>query len=620
MNAIRINRFVFPFLILLFLNIAAKSQNDWSTFIGKKSYVVINYLPDYNYIPDGHLSVLPDSNGQYVMYWSEYRNSRTTGDTQFPESQKTLQPDTTIFGGRMGNEGPSNGVNDGGSWLMSVHRHNGDTLIGFYHGESHWYPRNGDFTAWKSLCVAYSYDNGYTWADSGQIITSHRPKPEAREWGGAGDCCVVWDSTNNRWNCYFQEHNIRMAVSYDPMGAPGTWKKYYNGSFEEEGLGGFSSALNNLTQVGGANPSVHWNTFYNEWVMTYHGWNGGIYITRSQDGISWDYPDQIIKKGNYNNWYPTIIGETDTKAGQLARLYYGEFYTSSGWRFLVGHDILFDTTYYDYGNVNLPWEASNIGAYNFAGKAGIKNNVFTITGTSNSQNGENDAMFYTYRYVGSDGEISSRLTYQTDYNNKAYSGLMARENLEAGSKFVSIAGKSSSDTIQIKYRTDDGAAADEEFFQTDAPWFKLRLADSVFEFLSSEDGINWNLLQSIAIDFPDEFYTGFYNTSHGEANFCTAKFDDVIFNFDDVGISNPTVDQIMVFPNPAKDFLNIRFNNGYQNLNYKIIGLDGKIQKTGAFVSDEGRINLKTLPGGQQYILQLFDNSSLVFENKFVKQ
>ena len=99
----------------------------------------------------------------------------------------------------------------------------------------------------NQFCLAYSYDNGYTWEDKGPIVTSNTPKPETRRWGGAGDCSVVWDSVNNRWNCYHQEHNIRLAVSYDPLGAPGgTWKKLYNGEFNEDGLGGMSSPISNL--------------------------------------------------------------------------------------------------------------------------------------------------------------------------------------------------------------------------------------------------------------------------------------------------------------------------------------------------------------------------------------
>jgi hypothetical protein len=607
-------------LFLLALPFSALSQNDWSVHLGKKTYVSIGHLHDYNYIPDGHLSVLPDSNDEYVMYWSEYRNSRTTGNSQYPESQKTLQPEETVFGGRVGNEGPSNGVNDGGAWLMSVHRHNGDTLIGFYHGESHWYPRNGNFTAWKSICLAYSYDNGYSWKDIGQIITSDISKPDTPTWGGAGDCCVVWDSVNTRWNCYFQEHNIRLAVSDDPLGAPGTWKKYHNGAFLEEGLGGLSSPLMNLSQTGGANPSVHWNTFYNKWVMTFHGWDGAIYTTLSSDGITWAQPKRIIPKGDYNNWYPTIIGDTDTKAGKVARIYYGEFYTSSGWRFLAARDILFDTSYYNYGYIIDPWESTNIGSYNYPGKGGIRNEVITITGTSNSLEDQNESIYFMYQNVGANGEISTRLVYQTDYNTQAISGIMLRESLNVGSKFVSIGRKSSSDTLQIIYRSEDGQSQTIQNLLLSDTWLRITNKDSTIDLMSSENGNTWTNRMTIELELTGNLFAGVFNTSHDETTFCTAKFENTVLLFDDpVGFRENDIDELAIFPNPAGDYLYFNLHNSYKDLKYNIVGLDGRMYKTGFLRVTEAMINVSELPGNQQYILQILKDSSSIIVGRFYK-
>lgn len=614
-----INRIII--LIFIALPFSAFSQDDWSVHLGKKTYVSIGHLHDYNYIPDGHLSVLPDSGGQYVMYWPEYRNSRTIGDTPFPESQRTLQPKETVFGGRMGNDGPSNGVNDGGAWLMSVHRYKGDTLIGFYHGESHWYPRNGNFTAWKSICVAYSYDNGFSWTDMGQIITSDKTKPDTPTWGGSGDCCVVWDSVNMRWNCYFQEHNIRLAVSEDPLGAPGTWKKYHEGDFLEEGFGGLSSPLSNLSQTGGANPSVHWNTFYDMWVMTFHGWDGGIYITRSSDGITWARPKKIIAKGEYNNWYPTIIGETDTKAARAARIYYGEFYTSSGWRFLAARDILFDSSYYNYGYINDPWESIQIGSFNYPGKAGIRNGVITITGTSNSPPEQYESLYFIYQDVGNSGELSAQLVYQTDHNNLANSGIMLRQSLNPGAAFLSISRKSSSDSLQINYRILEGQPQTILYLSVDDSWFKIAKQDSTIELMSSENGDLWISRMTLQVDFEGNLFAGIFNTSHDEMNFCTAKFENTVIDFvEAVGIRENNIDEVVMFPNPVYDYLHFSLNHSYKQLIYKIIGLDSRVYNAGILTSPSALINVSELPGNQQYILHLFENSSSVATRLFHKQ
>ena len=624
MNTLKIyipNRIVKTILIQLIILFLSQNiifcQDVWNIHLGQKSYVNINHLPYYKWIPDGHISVLPDGQGKHMMFWSEYANSRTTGTSQFPEDQKTLEPVEDVFGGRVGNSGPSNGYNDGGSWLMSVHRHSGDTLIGFYHGESHWYPRDGDFTAWKTICLAYSYDNGYTWEDKGPIVTSNTPKPETRRWGGAGDCCVIWDSVNNRWNCYHQEHNIRLAVSYDPLGAPGTWKKYYDGEFNEDGLGGMSSPLSNLSGIGGANPSVHWNTFFKKWVMTYHGWDGGIYVTLSSDGVNWESPKKIISKETYNRWYPTIIGETDTKAGRLARLYYAEF-NSSG-RKMAARDILFDTTSYNYGILTDPWEAQNIGSYNFSGKAGISNGIITITGTKNKVFEENDAFYYMYQKVTESGEISSMLTSQTDVSNMAYSGLMLRSSADPGSVFISISRKSLTDTILIIYRDTEGQKSMTETIAVNKDWFKIQKEDSNIMLLSSDDGISWDSEFSITLELSTDFLAGLFTTSHDENNFCTATFENTLVNFKGVNVDMVKTNAISIHPNPASNKIYINLQNETDKFSYKLVDISGKIYRKGRLKGMISELDISDLPSNQYFIVQVFDGNLYVYGEKIFK-
>ena len=613
-------RKVLTYLIILLLTSNMMiCQENWNVHLGQKTYVDINHLPLYRWIPDGHISVLPDEEGQYVMYWPEFSNSRTTGESQFPEDQRTLDPVDYVFGGRMGNEGPSNGYNDGGSWLMSVFRHNeSDTLIGFYHGESHWYPRNGDFTAWKSTCLAYSYDNGYTWVDKGQIITSNTPKPESRRWGGSGDCCVIWDSVNNRWNCYHQEHNIRLAVSYDPLGAPGTWKKYYNGEFNEEGLGGKSSPLSDISSIAGSNPSVHWNTFYNKWVMVYYSWAGGIYVSLSGDGVNWEYPKKIVHKNPYDVTQATIIGETDTKAGKLARLYYAEFNASG--RRMAARDILFDTTFYNYGNLPDPWEAQSVGTYNFPGQAGIRNDIVTITGTTNSLFGEFDALYYMYQKVSGNGEISSWLTSQTSVNNIAYSGLMLRSSLDSGATSISISRKSLSDTIVINYRELEDQISKFRFIETSNNWFKIQKKESDIELLISEDGISWYSVFSISMDLSAEFYIGLYTTNHDESNFCTATFENTAVKFNSLSNNTLKKSYIRIFPNPAIDKLYIHFPNETDIISYKLIAICGKVYRKGQLNGRHSEMDISDLPSNQYYIVQLFDGNKYLHDEIIFKK
>ena len=151
-------------------------SSDWTFSVGSISTVPNTAdIPTYTWQPDGHFSVLPlcDGSDDWMMYWTEWENYRTVGTTQFPEDQLLRSPSESVFG----DHGNWEGFDNGGSWLMSVHRVDGNELIGLYHAEDHWYPHTDNNIAWKSLAVAYSSDNGYSWSRGGQIITSHDPKP-----------------------------------------------------------------------------------------------------------------------------------------------------------------------------------------------------------------------------------------------------------------------------------------------------------------------------------------------------------------------------------------------------------------------------------------------------------
>lgn len=331
-------------LLIGMVDIPADPAVNWDFSLGE-SAIVPNHaeVPIYYWYPDGHIAVLPEDDGQWVMYWSEAFNYRTIGPTQFPEDQHTLDPGDMIFGDR----GNWEGYDNGGKWLMSVFRMSGDSLIGFYHAEDHWYPHTvcSDCMGWKSIGVCYSYDNGFSWEDGGQTITSHIPRPESPEHGGIGDICVVRDTVNTGWICFYQNDYICAAASSDPLGRPGTWHKYYEGSFSEPGLGGQNTFLPGLDTHPGTSPSVHYNTYLEKWVIVWGGWAWvpfDIFISASVDLIHWETPRSVVSSvdGGFA-WYPTIIGETNVKAGKEARLYYADMESDFSQRDFIGRTITF---------------------------------------------------------------------------------------------------------------------------------------------------------------------------------------------------------------------------------------------------------------------------------------
>lgn len=280
-------------------------------------------LSIYPFSPDGHISYF-QSGDVHQMYWPGEPSFRSVGANLFEMKDARA----VLFRGGKGS------FDNGGAWLYSVFPQGNNRLLGFYHAEDHEFAAdpNSHFIAWKSIALATSNDNGRTWKKQGQIIRSATSKPDKPTWGGNGDFCVVWDKSHNRWVCFYQEHYLCMAVSADPQGKPGTWKKYFQDSFSQPGLGGRNSPIPDLRDFPGGNPSMHYNAFLQKWVMVWHTWDNGtphpnsIYISTSEDLLHWSQPKVLLAaQGKERFWYPTIIGGSDVQAGQKAWLCYAWF-------------------------------------------------------------------------------------------------------------------------------------------------------------------------------------------------------------------------------------------------------------------------------------------------------
>jgi hypothetical protein len=284
-------------------------------------------VPIYPWFPDGHISVIPKGD-DLEMYWAGSSSYRTTG----PAINKMfLSPAHPVITGEEDKEAFDNG----GAWLMSVTPLSDTHYLGFYHAEDHEYlqGKGAEGEAWKSIALCESHDSGQTWSKKGQIITSLRPKPDVPTWGGSGDHCTVYDKVSSRWFCFYQEHFICMAVSDDQNASPGTWKKWYNGAFSEPGLGGNVSPIDALTSHPGGNPSVHYNTSLQQWIMVWHTWDGYLVYSVSPDLMHWKQPSTLVRGGSDEKvWYPTIIDRSDTVAGESAVLYYAFWPDKNHWQ------------------------------------------------------------------------------------------------------------------------------------------------------------------------------------------------------------------------------------------------------------------------------------------------
>jgi len=299
--------------------------------LGEPTIVKNPGVPIYPWYPDGHISFLQDGD-HHQMYWVGDITYRTLGQDVI----SMQKPVIAVLG-----KGEKGSFDNGGAWLMSVFRKNENELIGFYHAEDREFDADptSQFISWKSIALCTSVDNGVSWTKQGQIISSSIPKPNVPTWGGNGDHCVVWDSVRSRWVCFYQEHYLMLAVSESANAEPGSWFKYYNGEFTEEGWGGKNSPIPSLMTVPGGNPSVHYNTALDRWVMIWHSWEGqssyskSLWLSTSEDLMNWTPPQPVLVAEEIEKyWYPTIIGESDVLAGQDAWLYYAYWPDFNNWQ------------------------------------------------------------------------------------------------------------------------------------------------------------------------------------------------------------------------------------------------------------------------------------------------
>jgi hypothetical protein len=137
--------------------------------------------------------------------------------------------------------GSSGTVDSCGQWIQHVESAGGK-LLGFVHDETACNYSAGQ--THKSMSLAVSTDYGLTWKNLGQIITG-KDGPTLGRNSGEGDCTVF----NGQDGYYYQycgrPHDGAVIVARAPVSnpGPGQWKKYFQGQWDQPGLGGDATSL-----------------------------------------------------------------------------------------------------------------------------------------------------------------------------------------------------------------------------------------------------------------------------------------------------------------------------------------------------------------------------------------
>lgn len=228
---------------------------------------------------------------------------------------------------------------------------NGTDLLMVYDAENHLFS-GVDYQAtpfYAGIGLARSHDGGQTWVREGEILSGHDPQQPTQAATGAGAFTASVVQIGGYVYAVFRENDVQSGtsgyvVARAPLSgdaAPGTWQKYYQGSFSTPGLGGaftpLTVVLDPTAPADERQPNISFNVALNQFVMTTVG-NGGIYILTSPDLITWSsarvalaapIPDAMAGSTNgARNWYPTLITPSlpsNEETGATGYLYYAKF-------------------------------------------------------------------------------------------------------------------------------------------------------------------------------------------------------------------------------------------------------------------------------------------------------
>ena len=364
--------------------------------------------------PDGHITAMWDGpKGHYDYLWAENQSYSTAGPGSLEGSAYAYSVLGNLpVSGNFGDAPTASGdrsnptyFDNSGSWLMtSFHVDpgtftldpNSPNIIAFYHAEDHYFTdaagtRAGesyyhDPVAWLGVGLVTSSDDGATYSKQGAILYVGDLKPEYPNSnlsptspqapnGGIGNHCAVLDNhtnpTNPRWIIFFPNilptgltagHGESAAASTDPNASRASWMAYYNGSFsvQQQSNEGSDSPLPGLDGAAGSdydhyaisNPSVHWNTFLNKWVLVAATWDRSKILISYSNGTDptsgWSEPTLLFAAPSGTSvTYPTIIGMdhlshlSDTESGANATVYWAQF-SSAGVRSMQSATLTFN--------------------------------------------------------------------------------------------------------------------------------------------------------------------------------------------------------------------------------------------------------------------------------------
>jgi len=243
------------------------------------------------------------------------------------------------------------------------------------------------------------------------------------------------------------------------------------------------------------------------------------------------------------------------------------------------------------------WQSGDIGAVHAAGAFSLDQGVFTVSGDGVDIWDKADSFRYVFQPLNGDGTLTARVLKIKNTDQWAKAGVMARESLEAGSRFAAVlVTPAQGITYQFRDRAAAPASEVQHVPNLAAPyWIRLVRQGNAFTAYSSANGTAWNKLGTTTIAMGGQLYAGLAVCSHKDGTLCPAQFDNVTLQTN-ANISAPAP---VAAPPPPKLVAPPANDTNW------MLTLDGAVTPNSAVV---GRIH------GQDFIVERanFQNGTLI--------
>lgn len=176
-----------------------------------------------------------------------------------------------------------------------------------------------------------------------------------------------------------------------------------------------------------------------------------------------------------------------------------------------------------------PWLSMDIGNYSLSGSFRCTNKTLIIEASGRDIWNELDGFRYAFQLVSGNFEIITRVDSLIAGHEWAKAALMARESLSGNSKTAMVlVSNQNGATVHNRFIANERMEGTDRHDEVKAPyWLKLVREGDMFHHFISENGKEWEKIESIQNPMGEKVYLGLGVTSHDNSEIAKAIFSNI---------------------------------------------------------------------------------------------